>query len=83
MLGQIFLGIIIVLFLMGTGSIGIDLLIDYERNQYDSQYVCKAPVVKKAEYFYTDDEDVQEVIEEPKPTSNILESFTMEDLEEG
>lgn len=83
MLGQIFLGIIILLFLMGTGSIGIDLLIDYERNQYDSRSVCKAPVVKKAEYFYTDGEDVQEVIEEPKPTSNILESFTMEDLEEG
>ena len=87
MLGQIFLGIIIVLFLMGTGSIGISLLIYHDRSQYVSPVVYKepkpSPVLKEVEYFYTEDEDedIQEVVEEPKPISDILESFTMEDLD--
>ena len=87
MLGQIFLGIIIVLFLMGTGSIGISLWIDHNRSQYDSPVVYKepkpSPVLKEVEYFYTEDEDedIQEVVEEPKPISDILESFTMDDIE--
>lgn len=87
MLGQIFLGIIIVLFLMGTGSIGISLWIYHDSSQYGSPVVYKepkpSPVLKEVEYFYTEDEDedIQEVVEEPKPISNILESFTMEDLD--
>jgi len=87
MLGQILLGIIIVLFLMGTGSIGISLWVDHDRSQYSSPVVYKepkpSPVLKEVEYFYTEDEDedIQEVVEEPKPISDILESFTMEDLD--
>ena len=85
MLGQILLGIIIVLFLMGTGSIGISIWVDYGKDQYGSQVVYKepAPILKEVEYFYTEDEDedIQEVVEEPKPISDILESFTMEDLD--
>jgi len=88
MLGQILLGIIIVLFLMGTGSIGISLWIDHDRSQYGSPVVYKeqkpSPVLKEVEYFYTEDEDenIDKVIEEePKPISDILESFTMDDIE--
>jgi|SRR5210317_259990 len=91
MLGQIFLGIIIVLFLMGTGSIAISIWVDYDKDQYGSPIVYKepAPVLKEVEYFYTDDdEDLDRnsaidlrIPKEEKPISDILESFTMEDLD--
>jgi len=88
MLGQIFFGIIIFLFLVGTTSVSVSIWL--ENNTSSNYYPVpnnphreKTTIEDVAEFISTDseitDSEISEV-EELVPVSEILESFSMEDL---
>lgn len=83
MLGQIFIGIIILLFLTGTTSISLSIWLE------DNTPINYNPVPNKPHQEKTTIEDVAEFIstdseisevKELESVSEILESFSMEDL---
>jgi hypothetical protein len=83
MLGQIFFGIIILLFLTGTTSISVSIWLENNTpiNYYpvpNNPHREKTTIEDVAEFISTDSE-ISEV-EELAPVSEILESFSMEDL---
>ena len=86
MFGQISLVIIILLFTLGSLSITISLLTEHNNTPV---YIPAKPYVKNNiadEVFLTDEDSgilqvESEIIEDKKPISDILESFSMEDLE--
>lgn len=81
MLGQIFFGIIILLFLTGSTSILFSIFFENNTPTYyppPKRQETSAPIDKVAEFISTDSE-ISEV-EEVESVSEILESFTLEDL---
>ena len=84
MLGQIFFGIIILLFLTGTTSISLSIWLENNNTPIVYNPVPNNPDREKttiedvAEFISTDSEVSK--VEELEPVSEILESFSMEDL---
>lgn len=81
MLGQILIGIIIFLFVVGSGSILMSIWTEHDSPPfYSASIYTHIPVVNDARKYISDNSDIQKK-QEPKPISDILESFDMDDLE--
>lgn len=80
MFGQIALTIIVLLFLTGTGSITVSILLE-KKTSGVVQTVEQPPKVKSITEYFSEDSGIDyDIKEEPKkPTSDILESFNMDD----